>query len=208
MRNKSVHRTAKSRARSQTDRVDSPLVRSQQLEESGVSRSRIRTLVDGGALERVSRGLYRVAEAELTEHYTVLAVCARVPRAIICLLTALQIYGIGTQSPKAVWIALDRKARKPQLGNLPVRIVRFSGPALAIGVVSLELDGIGVRITSPARTVVDCFRYRNKLGLDVALEALREAIRSRHATVDEINRIADACRARTIIGPYFTAVLA
>jgi predicted transcriptional regulator of viral defense system len=188
--------------------ADGALMRSQQLEQSGVSRNRIKSLVETGRLERVSRGLYRVAEAEITEHYTILAVCTRVPRAIICLLTALQIYGIGTQSPQEVWVALDRKARTPQLGTLPVRIVRFSGPALVVGVETLTLDGVAIRITSPARTVVDCFRYRNKIGLDVALEALREAIRGRHATVDEINRVADACRARTIIGPYLTAVLA
>jgi predicted transcriptional regulator of viral defense system len=187
--------------------VGAPM-RSHQLEQSGVSRNRIKSLVETGTLERVSRGLYRVTEAELTDHYTILAVCARVPQAIICLLTALQIYSIGTQSPQQVWIALDRKARKPQLGDLPVRIVRFSGPALTVGIETMELDGIAIRITSPARTVVDCFRYRNKIGLDVALEALREAIRGRRATVDEINRIADACRARTIIGPYLTAVLA
>jgi len=137
-------------------------------------------------VERVNRGLYRFVDSEPSEHVTIALVTARVPQAVICLLTALRVHGLGTQAPREVWIGLDRKARKPRLTGLPVRVVRFSGPMLQYAVQTLEIQGVTVRITSPARTVVDCFRYRNKIGLDVALEALRDALATRRATVPEI----------------------
>jgi predicted transcriptional regulator of viral defense system len=160
-----------------------------------------------GEVERVSRGLYRVCAAPINELETVAAVCKRIPGAIVCLLTALVVHDIGTQAPRHVWIALDRKARKPSVPELPVRIVRFSGLLLRYAIDVRQVLGVEVRITSPARTVVDCFRYRNKIGLDVALEALRDALDSRKATVDEIARVADACRARTVISPYLESAV-
>jgi predicted transcriptional regulator of viral defense system len=165
-------------------------------------------MVRRGEAHRVARGLYRVADAAATEHETLATVSARVPGGIVCLLTALQFHGIGTQAPRYVWIAIDRKARLPRLGKLPVRIVRFSGPMLRYGVETRTLQGVTVRITSPARTVVDCFRYRRKLGLDVALEALQDALRSKITTVSAIMRAAEACRARSIITPYVEATVA
>jgi predicted transcriptional regulator of viral defense system len=182
--------------------------RPRDLEALGMHRSQLPGLVKRGIAERVSRGLYRLTSGEVTESFTVAAVCARVPQAIVCLLSALQIHGIGTQNPHEVWIALDRKARKPRIEDLPVRIVRFSGPALHYGVQALSLQGVPTRITSPARTVVDCFRYRNQIGLDVALEALRETLRGRHVSVEEILRTAEACRARTVVLPYLEALVA
>ncbi len=134
-------------------------------------------------------------------------VVARVPQAVVCLFTALRVYGIGTQAPREVWIAIDRKARKPRLEGLPVRVVRFSRPMLSYAVQMLEIQGISVRITSPARTVVDCFRYRNKFGLDVALEALRDALATRRATPAEIMRIAEVVRMRRVIQPYVEAAV-
>jgi predicted transcriptional regulator of viral defense system len=129
-------------------------------------------------------------------------VTARVPQAVVCLLTALHVHGIGTQAPREVWIALDRKARKPRLEGLPARIVRFSGPMLTYGVETREIQGVPVRITSPARTVVDCFRYRNKVGLDVALEALRDALATGRASVADILRSAEVGRVLSVIQPY------
>ena len=172
---------------------------------AGLHSRQLRRLVDDGAVERVARGLYRFTDAELTEHYTHAAVCARVPRAIVCLLTALRIHDLGTQTPRRVWIAVPHKARAPLIPELPVRVVRFSGVSLRYGVVDTTFEGVPVRITSPARTVVDCFRYRNKFGLDIALEALDDALRSRAATVDEIVRAAEACRARTVLRTYLEA---
>ena len=132
--------------------------------------------MDDGTVERVARGLYRIAEAEPTEHYTRAAVCARVPGAIICLLTALSIHELGTQLPRKVWIAIPHKARTPRVAELPIRVVRFSGASLRYGVVDTTFEGVAARITSPARTVVDCFRFRRLFGIHVALEALRDAL--------------------------------
>jgi predicted transcriptional regulator of viral defense system len=134
-------------------------------------------------------------------------VAARVPQAVVCLLTALHVHGIGTQAPREVWIAIDRKARKPSLPGLPVRVVRFSGPMLTYAVQTRDIQGVDVRITTPARTVVDCFRYRNKVGLDVALEALQDALTSRRISVDEILRIAEVGRVRSVIQPYVEAIV-
>jgi len=184
------------------------LTRTRELESQGLTRPRIRALVERGVLEQVSRGLYRVAERAPDEHFTMLAVAARVPQAIICLLSALRFHGIGTQSPHEVWIALDRKARKPRLAGLPVRVVRFSGAALDAGVESRLISERKVRMTSPARTVADCFKYRNKIGLDVALEALREAWRSKRATADELWRYAKICRVANVMRPYLEALTA
>ena len=119
------------------------------------------------------RGLYRFAEAELTEHYTVAAVCARVPDSIVCLLSALSVHELGTQLPWQVWIAIPHNARTPRLPELPVRVMRFSGASLRYGVVETTFEGVPARITSPARTVVDCFRFSRLVGKDAAIEALR-----------------------------------
>ncbi len=154
----------------------------------------------------MGNGLYRLSEVESTEAETIAMVAAAIPNAIMCLLTALRYHDIGTQSPHAVWIAVDRKARKPTHPPARVRIVRFSGPMLTYGVTLQSALGVPFRITSPARTVVDCFRYRNKLGLDIALEALDDALRSRSATVDEIVRAAEVCRAQTVMRIYLKAL--
>ena len=137
---------------------------------------------------------------------TIAMVASTVPQAIVCLLSALRVHEIGTQSPRHVWLAIDRKARKPRRLPAAVTIVRFSGQMLTYGVVMQSMQGVPVRITTPARTVVDCFRYRNKIGLDVAMEALREAVRSRKTMVSEIDRAAEVCRIRTVIAPYLEAL--
>ena len=172
----------------------------------GVSHRRLQGLVSNGAVENLGNGLYRLAEVPATELETIGMVAAAVPNAVVCLLTALQIHEIGTQSPHETWIALDRKARKPAHPPTRLRIVRFSGPMLTYGVVRRTALGVPFRITSPARTVVDCFRYRNKFGIDFALEALHDALRSRTASVDEIMRAAEFCRAQTVMRSYLKAL--
>ena len=162
---------------------------------------RLRRLVNEGAVERVARGLYRFADAEPTEHYSLAAVCARVPGAIVCLLSALDVYSLGTQLPPDVWFAIPHKARTPRLPQVLVKVIRFSGASLRYGVVDTAFEGVPARITSPARTVVDCFRFRRLVGRDVALEALRDALRERKANADEIWRAAEVCRARSLVGP-------
>jgi predicted transcriptional regulator of viral defense system len=151
---------------------------------------------------KVGRGLYRLAAADITEQYSRAAVCARIPGAILCLLTALSYHGIGTQLSHKVWIAIPHKARRPHVPDLPVRVVRFSGKYLNVGVESVHIEGVPARITNPARTVVDCFRLRRFVGHDVALEAIKWAIIDRKTTPGEIGRIAKACRADSLVGPY------
>ena len=172
----------------------------------GVSFAKLQRLVAAGKVEKVARGLYRRADAEPDEFETLAMVASVISGGIVCLLSALRVHGIGTQAPQEVWIALDRKARKPVGLPACVHIVRFSGAMLTYGIQTRFLLGVPVRVTSPARTVVDCFRYRNKLGLDVALEALRDAIRSQRPTVDEIARAAQVCCAWTVIKPYLEAM--
>lgn len=180
--------------------------RSRDAAELGVDSRKLRRLVDDGSVERVARGLYHLAASAPTENYTVAAVCSRVPGAIVCLLSALSVHGLGTQLPRDVWIAIPHKARAPRLPDLPVKTVRFSGASLRCGVVTAAFEGVPASITSPARTVVDCFRFRRLVGKDVALEALRDALRDRKASPDEIWRVAQVCRARSLIGPVLEAL--
>ena len=180
--------------------------RAQDAAELGIHARELRHLVDNGTVERVARGLYRVAEAELTEHYTHAAVCARVPGAIVCLLTALCIHELGTQLPAKVWIAIPHKARAPRAPELPIQVVRFSGASLRYGVVNTTFEGVPARITTPARTVVDCFRFHRYAGTNVALEALRDALYDRKATVGQIWRAAEACRAKSLVRPALEAL--
>lgn len=174
----------------------------------GVTHYQLQRLVAEGRIERVAPGLYRLADVEATEMETIAMVASAAPDAIVCLLSALRIHEIGTQSPHQVWLAIDRKARKPARLPAKTSIVRFSGQMLTYGVITRTMQGVNVRLTNPARTVVDCFRYRNKVGLDVAMEALRDAVRSRKAMVSEIDRAAEVCRIRTVIGPYLEALSA
>ncbi len=183
------------------------IFRLREVAQVGLTRGRLRGLLDRGDVEKVSRGLYRRV-SEVTELDTVATVCARVPNAVVCLLTALVVHRIGTQLPADVWIALDRKARKPRLEDLPVRIVRFSPAMLRYGIEERRVHGVLVRMTSPARTVVDCFRYRNKIGIDVALEALKESLRERRVSVDALVRAAKVGRVYTIMKPYIQAIVA
>ena len=171
----------------------------------GISHRKLQKLVSEGFAEKVGNGLYRFSEVEPTETETIAMVAAAIPQAIICLFTALRYHDIGTQSPHETWIALDRKARKPANPPSRVRVVWFSGPMLTYGVIQRSALGVPFRITSPARTVVDCFRYRKKFGLDVALEALKDVLRSRVATTGQIERAAEVCRIRTVIRPYLDA---
>lgn len=177
-----------------------------QLERAGLTRDQLPALVRAGTVERVSRGLYRVAAAEPTEHYSLAMASARVPNGIICLLSALTVHGLGTQLPREVWMAIPHKARRPRVPGLPMKVVRFSGAALRYGVERTTFEGVPGRVTNPARTVVDCFRFQRLVGKDVALEAIREALRERKATPNEIWRAAEVCRARSLVGPVLEAL--
>jgi predicted transcriptional regulator of viral defense system len=171
----------------------------------GLHSEQVRRLVHQGHLVRLGRGLYAPAPAEPGEHHTLAEVAKRVPRGIVCLLTALRFHALGTQHPREVWLAVDRRAAIPKL-DAPVRIVRVTGAAMTAGVEEHEIEGVTVRVTSPARTVVDCFKFRNKIGVDVAVEALRDYRRLRKGTVDELWRLADQLRMTRVIRPYWDAI--
>lgn len=179
--------------------------RPRDLEPLGYAFRELRGWVEAGQVEQVARGLYRLTSSAPTVHHDLAAVCARVPQAIVCLLSALRVHGLGTQLPHQVWIAIPHKARAPRIPEFPIRVIRFSGAALRYGVEDTRLEGVPAHITSPARTVVDCFRFRRHVGRDVALEALREALRDRKASADEIWRAAEVCRARSLVEPVLEA---
>ena len=183
-----------------------PIQRMRDLESLGLSRPRVRSLVDQGILEKASRGLYIVRSAGVTENRTLAEVGKRVPHGVICLLSALRFHDLTTQSPHEVWIALERSAWSPKLEHLNLRIVRFSGNAFEEGHQEHIIEGVPVQITSPAKTIADCFKYRNKIGLDVALEALREVRRKRLCTMGELMRFARICRVANVMKPYLESV--
>lgn len=184
---------------------DLRLVRPRDLTARGLPHSLLFQLQRQGRLERVGRGLYRLPGHDTTEHSSLAEACKRVPRGVICLLSALQYHNLGTQSPFEVWMAIHPKERVPRVETPPLRIVRFSGMALSEGVESHVTPDGDLRVYSVAKTVVDCFRYRNKIGLDVALEALQVCLRERRATVDEMWKYAKALRMTNVIRPYLEA---
>lgn len=168
------------------------------LAAAGLTRDQLPALVRSGKVERVGRGLYRLAGAEPTEHYSLAMACARVPNSIVCLLSALRVHGIGTQAPAEVWLAIPHKARVPRLRELRLRIVRFSGPAWTFGVQETAFEGVRARITSPARTVADCFRFERLVGPEVAIEALQDGLRLRKFTIAELSRVAEVLPSRRL----------
>jgi predicted transcriptional regulator of viral defense system len=183
-----------------------PVARSKWLERKGVSRTKLQRLVKRGDLIRLRRGLYsQPDQSETTEHHDLASVAMGIPRGVICLLSALRFHGLGTQNPAEVWVAIHGKARKPKIEYPPVKIVRFSGPALENGIETHQIEGVTVRVTSPARTVADCFKFRNKIGPDIALEALREYRRARKS-LDDLVQAAQDVRVATVIRPYLEAL--
>jgi predicted transcriptional regulator of viral defense system len=177
-------------------------VRPRDLAWIGVTRPQIARLVERGLLERVGYGLYRAPDLPITEHHTLAQVAARAPGTVACLLTALRFHDLTTQAPFEVWLAIERKTARPRLDKLPVRVVYFSGAAFTAGVEEHRVEGVRVRVYCPAKTVADCFKYRHKIGLDVALEALRETWRARRATMDDLWRYATICRVANVMRPY------
>jgi len=180
--------------------------RSRELVASGITRSQLSRMVAAGQLLRVARGLYAMPDYQGGEHGALVAVAKRAPGVVFCLLTALRIHDLTTQAPFEVWIAIGNKGHPPRLDYPPLRTVRFSDVALAAGVETQRIDGAEVRVTDVAKTVADCFKFRNKIGLDVALEALREARRTRKASADDLWRYARINRVTNVMRPYLEAV--
>jgi predicted transcriptional regulator of viral defense system len=189
------------------------LVRVRGVVSSGEVRSKaihheyLRKLCAEGKLVREGRGLYILPDADITVHHGLAQASKAIPKGVICLLSALRLHEIGTQAPHEVWMAIDRRAAHPRVKHPKMRIVRFSGEALTEGIEERRVEGVAVRIYNPAKTVADCFKYRNKIGLDVALEALRDVICERKASTDELWRYAKICRVANVIRPYMEAIL-
>jgi predicted transcriptional regulator of viral defense system len=159
-------------------------------------------LVEKGELVRVGRGRYVVAGHDHSENLGLALVAAAAPKAIICLLSALQFHGVGTQSPREVWIAVHKDGSKPRLDYPPIRMAVFSGVAFTFGVERHVIDGVPVKIYSAAKTVADCFKFRNKIGLDVALEALRDGLRAKRFNRESLWAAVKVCRVTTVVRPY------
>jgi predicted transcriptional regulator of viral defense system len=183
------------------------LLRPRELSDLGIPRSTLQRLLRDGEVERVARGLYALPGDLLSEHQSLLEVSKQVPEGVVCLLSALAFHGIGTQLPHEVWLAIGGKARLPTVPQVGVRIVRFSPESLGYGVERHHIGGVELRVTSPAKTVADCFKYRNKVGLDVAVEALREAWRDRRFRAAELWEAARVGRVEEVIRPYVEALL-
>ena len=182
------------------------LARPRELEAHGVSRAQIARLVSNGLVLRQARGIYVVARHAPTEAHTLAQVAKRVPDGVFCLLTALRFHGLTTQSPAEVWIALAEKARRPRLDYPRLRVARFSGHALTEGVQEHRVEGVRVRVYSAAKTVADCFKYRNKVGVDVAVEALRDFSRKHRGGANDLARFARICRVSRVMQPYLDAI--
>jgi len=182
------------------------VLRAKDIEACGVSREYLRRLVARGLIERVGRGLYSLPGGEVSANRSLAEASKRVPKGVVCLLSALRFHGMTTQSPFEVWMAIDVKARRPKGDGVALRIVRFSGNALSMGIQTHPVEGVQIRVYSPAKTVADCFKYRNKIGLDVALEALREGWRERRFSMDELWRLAKICRVANVMRPYLESL--
>lgn len=177
------------------------VLRPRDLDSHGIPRTYLQRLLAKGALERVSFGLYRVAGADFDERQSFAEVAQRFPNAVVCLLSALQFHGLTTQSPHKVWVALPTGAWRPRHSPVPLQIIHLSGKTFEYGVAQHRVGGATVRVYEPAKTVADCFKFRSKVRLDVALEALRD-YRKQRGSLDELWRAATVCRVARVIKPY------
>ncbi len=186
------------------------LLRPRDLAAEGITHQYLQSLHRRGLLARTGRGLYTLPDAaeRFDEHAALAEVAKRLPGAVLCLLSALRFHNLTTQAPFEVWVAVEHSAYVPPASSrpLPLRVVYFSGAAFTAGIEEHDVNGVVVRVYNPAKTVADCFKYRNKIGLDVALEALRETWRERRATMDDLWRYAKICHVSTVMRPYLTSL--
>ena len=182
------------------------MLRSSDLDALGVPRVYLTRLTASGQLEKAGRGLYRLPGSLLSEHESLVAVATRVPQAVFCLLTALQFHELTTQLPRQIWIAMPRGSHTPKIDYPPVKMIQFSGEAYAQGIEAHERDHVTLHVYGIAKTIADCFKHRSKIGLDVALEALKDARSRRQVSADDLWRYAKICRVAKVMRPYLEAV--
>ena len=182
------------------------IVRTQDATELGIPRNYLARLVRKGLLEKVRRGLYTSPKFSVTEHVSLVEASYQLPKGVICLLSALRFHNFTTQSPHQVWVAIGQKAWAPKISAPPIRLVRMSGQALHFGIKEHKIAGTMLRVFSPAKTVADCFKFRNKIGVNVAIEALKECQRTKKATMDELWAAAKVCRVSNVMRPYIESL--
>ncbi len=182
------------------------IARTRDLERQGISRTQLQRLLARGLIERVGRGLYSLPGSPRTERHHLAVAARRVPDGVICLLTALRFHGLTTQNPFEIWMAIDRKAWRPRADSPPLRLVYLSGLPLREGVEEHDVSGVAVRVFSPAKSVADSFKFRNRIGTDVAVEALRDYRRIHPKHLEAVWRFAQVDRVTRVIQPYLEAI--
>jgi len=183
------------------------VLRPTDLKSLGLPPKYLQRLEQEGILQRIGRGLYQTSDAEISEHQSLLEAARQIPNGVVALLSALAFHEFTTQNPSVIWMAIDRKSRKPRITYPPIRFVKMSGPSLVEGIEEHEINGVKIKVFSPAKTVADCFKYRNKIGMDVAIEALKEGWRNKKFTVDELLHYAEICRVKNVIMPYAETIV-
>ena len=183
------------------------IIRAEDVEAVGISRNYLYRMHKEGLLEKNAVGLYTLPEAPVTENSSLAEVAKRLPHAVVCLISALSYHEITTQIPHEIWLTIPRGPWRPDVEYPPLNLTYVSGPAYSFGIQEHVINGVAVKIYSPAKTVADCFKFRNKVGLDVAIEALREAWRSRKVTMDELVEAAGIDRVSKIMRPYLEATV-
>ncbi len=182
------------------------ILRAGDLAAAGIPRVVLTRLTGIGQLERLGRGLYRLPETQTSEHESLATIALKVPQAVFCLLTALQFHELTTQLPRDLWIAMPRGSHAPNINYPPVKMIQFSGNAYSEGIEIFKRDRVNLRVFGVAKTIADCFKHRNKIGLDVALEALRDARAKKKVTSDDLWRFAKICRVANVMRPYLEAI--
>ena len=183
------------------------IVRPRDVEAIGIPREYLLRLYRRGELERIGRGLYIIPGSLSSEYASMAEISKRIPHAVICLLSALVFHDLTTQLPNRIWIAIEGKKWKPGIEYPSIELIRMSGNAYQFGIEEHAIEGVPVRVYSPVKTVVDCFKYRNKIGLDVAIEALRDSWRKKKATMDELWTAAKVCRVSNVMRPYLESLI-
>ena len=182
------------------------LLRASDLDAINAPRIVLTRLTAAGVLDSIGRGLYRLSDVQGSESESLATVATKVPQAVFCLFTALQFHELTTQLPRQIWIAMPRGSHVPRISYPPLKMVQMTGDVYTGGVEEHLRDGVKLRVYSVAKTIVDCFKYRNKIGLDVALEALKEVRAKRKASSDDLWRYAKVCRVANVMRPYLEAV--
>jgi len=183
------------------------VIRPRDLKEHGLPKDYLYVLAQEGVIERIGRGLYQWPNKDLGRHHSLVEVSKLAPKAVVALLSALNYHNMTTQNPHQIWLAIDRKAWRPEISYPPVRFVTMSAESLHSGVETHSIEGVSIKVFNPAKTVVDCFKYRSKVGLDVALDALREGWSARKFTMDELQTYAKICRVQKVMQPYLESLV-